>query len=273
MQAVAPEPIRVGDLTVQPFIDGVAVLGPSMFVAGGEPVDWSNHADLLDEDGNLPVPVGAFLVRTGERTVLIDAGVGVTKDPMFHGHELIENMTAAGVPPGSIDTVVVTHLHSDHCGWLATDEGSTFPNATIHLGPGDWQMFAVEAAGGRKLAGRLRSIENQVEPIDRDGVNIAPGITTRATPGHTPGHQSVVISSGTERLLMLGDALHCPAQLTESEWRFFYDVDKDLAARTREALLREADDPNTALLPAHFPGLTAARLVPATGKKRWVLGP
>ena len=82
----------------------------------------------------------------------------------------------------------------------------------------------------------------------------------------------MVLSSGDQRMIVLGDVLHCPAQLTHSEWEFFWDVDKDLAVRTREAMLREAEAPGTALLPAHFPGMQAGRLVAAAGTRRWVLG-
>ena len=257
------DPLRVGSLTVQPFQDGIAILDPSMFTVGDQAADWSAHADLLDADGRLRVPVGAFVVRSGDVTVLLDAGVGPTDDPMFSGAELLTNMAAGGVHPDDIDVVVVSHLHADHAGWLDRDGAPTFPNATIRIGAADWVHFVEQAGGGRRRAARLRSIESRVELIDRDGTAIAPGITTRATPGHTPGHTSTVLSSGGERLIVLGDALHCPAQLTESEWQFFYDVDRPLASRTRAELLREADDPHTTLLPAHFPGMRAARLVPA----------
>lgn len=89
---------------------------------------------------------------------------------------------------------------------------------------------------------------------------------------HAPGHTSTVLSSGEERLIVLGDALHCPAQLTEAAaGEFFYDVDPDLGVRTRQALLQEAEQPGTSLLPCHFPGMQAARLLPATGQRHWVL--
>lgn len=270
------DPIRVGRLSLQPVLDGIGVLEPSMFVTAHGPTDWSAHADLLDAHGRLILPIGVFVVRVrdarGERVVMLDAGVGETDDPMFDGHALLDNLAAAGLAPGDIDTILVTHCHADHCGWLERDGAATFPNATVWIGAADWTFFVEEAQGGRRRARRLRAIEEHVQLIDRDGLSVAPGITTRATPGHTPGHTSVVLSDGHERLVMLGDALHCPAQLTESEWQFMYDVDADLASRTRESLLREAESPSTALLPAHFPGMVAARLLPATGRRHWVLG-
>jgi glyoxylase-like metal-dependent hydrolase (beta-lactamase superfamily II) len=266
------DPIVVGDLLIQPVFDGTAYLSTDLFTGS----DWTDHTHLLADDGRLHVPVGAFVVRSGGRTVLLDAGVGRVDDDEFTGGLLLQSLTAIGVAPADIDTVMVSHLHSDHMGWLVEGDveldGLTFPNATVHIGAADWEHFVTTAQGGRRRAARLRAIEHRVQLIDRDGTTIAPGITTRATPGHTPGHTSVVLSSGDQRMIVLGDVLHCPAQLTHSEWEFFWDVDKELAVRTREAMLREADDPGTALLPAHFPGMQAGRLVAAEGTRRWVLG-
>lgn len=255
-------------MVVEPLFDGTAVLMPEMWAGS----DWTTHRHLLDGDGRLVVPVGAFLVHVGERLVLLDAGVGDVHDEMFDGGHLLVGLAAAGVDAVDIDTIIVSHLHSDHMGWLERDGEAVFANATIHIGAADWAYFVDGLGNGRRRADRLRRISDHVALIDHDGTIVAPGITTRATPGHTPGHTSTVISSGTERLVVLGDALHCPAQLTESEWQFVYDVDPILAVSTREALLREAEQPGTALLPCHFPGMQSARLLPGTGTRRWVLG-
>ena len=262
----------VGRLLVQPFLDGVAILTPAMFTIGESPADWTNHAHGIDPDGKIRVPVGAFLVHTGGKLVLLDAGIGEVDDPMFEGHALLDNLREAGIDPHEIDIVVVSHLHTDHFGWLERNGEITFKNATVFIGKADWRHFVEDAKGGAARAARLRVIESQVELIEGDGQTIASGVTTRATPGHTPGHTSTVISSGDERLIVLGDVMHCPAQLTETEWQFLYDVDKGLASRTREAMRREAEDPNTRLLPSHFPGMSSSRLLAGQGERRWVFG-
>ena len=260
--------MRVGDISIEAAYDGTALLMPDMWAGS----DWTDHRHLLDAEGQLVVPVGAFVVRTGDHLALLDAGVGDVHDEMFDGGELMQSLHALGVDPGDIDTIVVSHLHSDHMGWLEADGAPTFPNATVHIGAADWEHFVVQAQGGRKRAARLRAIEEHVELVDRDGVTIIPGLTTRLTPGHTPGHLSTVISSGDERMIVLGDSLHCPAQLTEIEWEFVFDVDPALARSTRAALVHEAEQPGTTLLPCHFPGMQSARLVPATaGTPTWVL--
>ncbi|MDO8364332.1 MAG: MBL fold metallo-hydrolase [Actinomycetota bacterium] len=260
-------PIRVGDIVVHPVNDGTAVLLPENWANS----DWTEHQHLLDADGRIQMPIGTFLARIGDRLVLLDAGVGVVSSEMFEGGLLLGNLAALGVQPGDIDTIVISHLHSDHMGWVERDGAPVFTNATVHIGAADWAHFVDNLGDGRRRASRLQAIESQVQLIDGDGVTILPGLTTRATPGHTPGHTSTVISSGDERLIVLGDAIHCPAQLTEVDWEFIYDVDPTLARRTRAALLQEAEMPGTALLPCHFPGLQAARLLPGAGTRRWVL--
>lgn len=219
------------------------------------------------------VPVGGFLVRVGERLVLLD-GIGDVRNEMFDGGQLLQSLGRwLGVQPADIDTIIVSHLHSDRMGWLQHDGTVTFPNATVHIDAADWQFSAADEEGdGKRRADRIRVVQEHVSLIWRTGRRSCP-----ASP-HEPrraraGPPSTVLSSGTERLIVLGDALHCPAQLTEAEWQFFYDVDVELAVRTRQALVREAEVDGTTPAPCHFPGMQAARLLPAQGTRHWVLGP
>ena len=260
--------MRIGDISIEPVYDGTAVLATNMFTNS----DWTDHQHLLDDQGALTIPVGAFLVRNGDHLALLDAGVGNFQNAMFDGGLLLDSLRGLGVTPAQIDTVIISHLHSDHMGWLSTDGSVTFPNATVYIGAADWEHYVEQGNAGRHDVGVLRAAEEHVELVHCDGVTLLPGMTTRLTPGHTPGHMSTVISSGTERLIVLGDALHCPAQLTELEWEFVYDVDAALARQTRAALVQEASVPNTALLPCHFPGMQAARLLPVNNAApQWVI--
>jgi glyoxylase-like metal-dependent hydrolase (beta-lactamase superfamily II) len=102
-----------------------------------------------------------------------------------------------------------------------------------------------------------------------DGQVIAPGVTVIATPGHTPGHLSLVVSSGTPRAIILGDVMHCPVQFDEADWSVVLDVDKELAKRTRERLMRELEDPSTISADGHFPDVVFGRVMPAQGKRYW----
>jgi glyoxylase-like metal-dependent hydrolase (beta-lactamase superfamily II) len=140
------------------------------------------------------------------------------------------------------------------------------PRATIWLGTADWHHFV--AGSGDMLTHireRFRAPAHaaRMQLIDRN-TTIGPGITALLAPGHTPGHMCVVISSGQERALLLGDAITCPVQLDEPTWHSMGDVDPALADRTRERLWRELEDQSTIGAGAHFPELQFGRVLRGT---------
>lgn len=174
--------IRVGDIVVQPIYDGIAVLKPEMWLGS----DWTDHQHLLDEDGDVVVPVGGFLVRIGERLMLLDTGAGVLHDAIFDAGALLDSLAAVGVEPSEIDTIILSHLHRDHMGWVERDGAPTFPNATIHIGAADWEHFVESPEARPKVVERLRAVESQVSLIDRDGVTILPGSPRERRPATPP---------------------------------------------------------------------------------------
>src|SRR3954471_14328016 len=114
--------VRVGAIEVVPLSDGTAVLPPEFWVG----FDFDRHPDVLAADGKLHMPIGCYLVRTGDRTVLLDAGMGPHAESWGAGGELPEQLRAVGVAPDDIDLVVCTHLHLDHAGWLVNDGAPFF---------------------------------------------------------------------------------------------------------------------------------------------------
>ena len=146
-----------------------------------------------------------------------------------------------------------------------------FPNATLRFGAGDWDHFVVDGseAPNVKDSVQLLADAGRVDVIDADGVNVAPGMTVRLAPGHTMGHLVLVLSSGDERAVLLGDAVTCPIQLEETDWAAMSDVDKDLSARTRVALWEELEKTGAIAVGAHFPGLEFGRVMPGQGKRYW----
>ncbi len=263
--AISVTAVKVGDIEVIPLSDGTCRMPPGYFPNA----DWSAHQALLGPDGTMRLPIGCFLVRTGDRTVLVDAGLGPLDLDWLVGGDLPAELAAHGVSPADFDTVVCTHLHMDHAGWLVEGGAAYFPNATVRFGAGDWNRWVEGAREGDRIreAMLLLEREHRLEPIDGDGASIAPGITARAAPGHTLGHHVLVVSSGDERLLLLGDAVTCPVQLEEEDWQAMSDMDPALSRRTRDALWAELEGTTTPFTAAHFPDLQFGRVLRGNGKR------
>lgn len=138
------------------------------------------------------------------------------------GGQLPLGLRAVGASPGDIDTVICTHLHADHCGWLFDAAGApVFRNADIWLGAGDWEHFVLgpEIWMFDHIRHGLQNADgSRMSLVTRD-TTVATGIDIMMTPGHTPGHLSVIVSSGGQRALLLGDAIACPLQLEEPTWQ------------------------------------------------------
>jgi glyoxylase-like metal-dependent hydrolase (beta-lactamase superfamily II) len=275
--------IKIGDIDILALSDGLSRL-PSMFFPG---LDVGVHPEVLDQDGTIHIPTGCFVIHTGDRTILVDAGLGPMRLPfpkglppavakpsepqpyMAEGGLLPLAMEAIGVRADEIDTVFLTHLHPDHIGWVAPGGTPHFPSARVVFGEADWQPFIADAAPEDPFKGSLLGAQayERTDPIKGDMINIAPGITARHAPGHTPGHYVLIISSGSERAYLLGDAVQCPLQLTETDITFMSDVDPAMAARTRELLFKELEKEHAAIGMDHFPGLEFQRIVPGEGRK------
>jgi glyoxylase-like metal-dependent hydrolase (beta-lactamase superfamily II) len=267
----------VGDIDIQPVIDGVArippteaYLGPGS-TPGGRGLnedDWAPHRALLDPDGNIELALGGFLIRSGDRVVLVDTGLGALESGAFKGGRLLDELAALGLQPGDVTDVVLTHLHFDHVGWTTRHGEVVFQNATYRCDARDWRHFVGPDPGATK---KLTPLESRLETWDTSGP-LLPGLDTMAAPGHTPGSTILVVSSGVERAMLLGDAVHCPVELLDDEWSGMGDVDPALALRTRVALARELEGTDVPVAAAHFPGMAFGRLLAASGRRSWVVG-
>lgn len=256
--------LNVGDIRITPLVDGeIRVRADTSYP---NVIDWEPHARWLDHAGGITMPFGAFLVHAGERVALVDTGVGPYPKPQFTAGRLLDDLATHAAAPGDITDVVLTHLHWDHVGWVAVKGEITFPNATYRCHARDWDHFQHEEAARRKL----EAIRPRLEMWSGD-VTVLPGIDAVLTPGHTPGHTSIVVSSGDERVVILGDAIHCPLQLEDTEIEFIGDVDHALAGRTREWLARRLESSGELAVGPHFDPLMFGRLIRADGVRRWVV--
>lgn len=269
--------MNIGGITIEGVSDG-HIPAPASAIFRRPEEDWAPHQQFLDKDGNVTMSMGGFLVRPGERVVLVDVGIGPKGDPARTGM-FMRSLEKLGVRPEEVTDVALTHLHFDHVGWASDGEKPTFPNATYRCHEADWEFFlgadpfddslGVQFLGGRRAIEVLPAVVDRIETWSGDQT-ILPGIDVRDAPGHTPGSTILTISSGAERALLLGDVVHCPVELLENDWDAIGDVDPKLAARTREALAREMEGTEVPMAATHFEGLRFGRLLSGTGRRQWV---
>ncbi len=272
---------QIGDLDVLVVSDGDARAPGTLYFQGTTAEQWGRHKRWLDHNGNVVFPFTCFLVRSGDTKVLIDTGLGPINMMGFKGGALFSELAAEGIRPEDIDVVFITHLHVDHAGNVAHIDDATarpaFPKATYRWTSGEnayWNGPAMEPSSRwpedtkAYLRGVFSAVESRFEPAE-DGMTVAPGINVISTPGHTPGHAGIVLSSGHQRAFVLGDAISCPVQLEETEWSGLGDIDKDLARRSQEAVVRELEGTDDLMTAAHFPGLTFGRVLRGEGKRYW----
>jgi glyoxylase-like metal-dependent hydrolase (beta-lactamase superfamily II) len=275
----------IGDIKMTWIPDGVHHVRALEQFRGGNQEIWNHHAEYIDENDWLVMSIGALLVSTAGKNVLVDLGFGprAVTDlsqlvPGHHGDliggELINSLKTLGVTPGDIDGVVISHLHPDHIGWASTVENDgyrtpIFTHADYFVGANEWNFWS-SAAGerGAPLPEELEIMARRLTLLDGTKTPF-PGLDAMPTPGHTPGHLSFVISSGEQRALILGDAVHCPAEITETELEFAFDVDPAMNRRTKEMISKELEKPHTHMVGGHFPDAVFGRLIKGAVERKF----
>jgi glyoxylase-like metal-dependent hydrolase (beta-lactamase superfamily II) len=266
--------ITIGDVEVISLADaeGSFATFPHAFKPDDEVTALARKSfgDLFRGDDHY-MPFFSFLIRA-ETTILIDAGLGPPPGeedfvPDRQGW-LLDQLAATGTQPDDVDTVFLTHLHADHIGWSVTGGHPTFPRAIYitHRSGWEWNTKPSRAEYAALLAPLEES--GALTLIDGDGA-LAPSIKAFETPGHAPGHMAVDISSGGERIVILGDVVVHPIQLTYPDCTYFLDDDAELAARTRADLVAKVavDDPIVAC--GHFPAGCFGRLAQTDPGPLW----
>lgn len=275
--AAKPAPltsITVGDIKITYLPDGEAHAVPTAFIPASTEEGWELHRQWLDDDRRMVSTFGGFLIETGDRKIAVDLGFGdasidIPDFATLTGGRYLDSLKQTGVTPEQIDTVIFTHLHIDHTGWTAPGGALTCGNARHVATTAEWEHWQQpDESGFGPNPDAASALASRLEPCS-DGDTIAPGVTIRATPGHTPGHQSLVISSGTARAIILGDVLHCPAQIAEPEWSVAADVEPALARRIRDQLMAELEGSDTTVAASHFAEAVFGRVLPAEGRRVW----
>lgn len=261
--------MRVGALEIQPVYDGHGSEPARETLRRPGPGDsWACHEDLLDEHGHLRFTLGGFLLRTGDRTILVDAGVGTIDNDKYHGGQFLRSLADNGVEPGDVTDVVFTHLHFDHVGWATKKGEVVFPRATYRVHAADWAHFVENPGADPGAVRKLSPLADRLETFEADQT-LAPGLDTRHVPGHTPGSTIFVVSGNGERALLIGDVAHSTVELTDPTWEAVFDVDPAAAKAVRAKLIDELTDSGDAVAAAHFPGLRFGRLITVSGDRRF----
>jgi len=251
--------IQIGKITVTSVSDGVLKTGLDV-ILGLSPEECSRLAGCA-YDAAIWLPVNSFLLDIGGRKILVDAGSGTNMQPTLG--KLPENLRAIGVPPESIETILLTHLHSDHANGLIDAEGkANFPNAELILHEQESRFWLERDAndGDSERVRRTLVISKQVTAPYRGRIRsvpngeVLPGITAVLQPGHTPGHTCWLLQSGDNRLLVWGDIVHLPSvQVPRPDSSLVYDVDPVLAPKTRAAVFDWVARERLPVAGAHMP--------------------
>ena len=258
-------------LTVVP--DGVSPLDPAFLTSAPEDY-WRSHPEYLNGDGHLVTSVGGLLVEREGRALLIDAGYGDRPGgsppvvPPWRGGQLPGSLRRVGRDPDQIEAVAFTHLHDDHLGWASPY--SPGAGGRVLLGRAEWLVTAPEWEANRRDAQgteRLAEAASRLRTI-ADGEEIFPGVTAVLAAGHSRGHTGYVIEAGRRRLVVLGDAVHSPAQLGHPEWTVLFDSDADRARASRLRLLELASAATLAYA-GHFADVVFGRVERTADGLRW----
>lgn len=267
---------QVGDIEVLVISDGVLPITASTLATNAEPADlagWLGDNYLPPEVVDWPLNV--VVVRSGDRTILVDAGLGLEFPDFPRAGNTVQRLEAAGVDLASVTDVVITHMHMDHVGGLITKglKERLRPDLQIHAASAEAEFWEAPDFSHtvmpqpipdvlRRVAsqflddyrGQLRTFETEYE--------VAPGVLISRTGGHTPGHSVVRLESRGEKLTFAGDAVFAPG-FDNPEWQNGFEHDPEEAARVRIRLLRELAATGEALVATHLPFPSVCRVAAA----------
>lgn len=269
---MAVERVTVGNVEIITVVDTFMEFPWAVFFPSKDASLFEPYKSLYPQswgENRFRTRAGTYVIRSQGKTILCDTGVGPGPHDWLGGLRggLMDDMKAKGISPDEIDLVVFTHLHPDHVGWNLNPEGRpNFPKATYFVPEGDWNAFSKALAANPHM--------QQVMPLREMGkMELVAGeraltseVTAIPTPGHTPGHTSLMISSSGERAVVMGDMAHHPAQVDQIEWCSGFDSDHAQTISSRRRLFDLVESEGLVAAFCHFPD-AFGKLVRLQGKR------
>jgi glyoxylase-like metal-dependent hydrolase (beta-lactamase superfamily II) len=241
---------KVGDAQVNVISDGMNTFAlPETFVlnAKKDQVNAALEKAFLPKD-KVSIHFTPLVINTGGKLVVVDTGNGPGAFASSKGNvgQFASNMAAAGIDPKAVDMVVISHFHGDHInGLLTADNVLAFPNAEVMVPSGEWKYFMDDGEMGKQTTDRMKAVfanarrvfdaglKKKVTPYEY-GKDVAPGLQAVATFGHTPGHTSFILSSGSDKVFIQSDVTNNPAVfVTNPGWHLMFDQDPQMSEATR----------------------------------------
>jgi len=272
--------MMLGDFEITALSDGTLPLKVETLLTNTSPAKVKKALDRWYLKDPVDTSVNVYLINTGSKLVMVDAGTGVLFGPTLG--KLVGNLQASGYRPEQVDEIYITHMHADHVGGLMSGDKLTFPNATVRADKHDadyWlsqaNMDAAPQNAKDFFKGAMASLNPYVaagkfKPFDGD-TELVPGVKAMASRGHTPGHTTYVVESKGAKLALWGDLMHVAAvQFAEPSVTIKFDTDPKSAAEQRKSAYADAASKGYWVAAAHlsFPGIGHLR---ADGKAyAWV---
>ncbi len=257
---------QVGDIEVLVISDGVLPIPAPVMATNADSASLSTWLDdmFLPPDV-LDWPLNVVVVRSGDRTILVDAGLGVEFPDFPRAGQTVHRLEAAGIDPAAVTDVVLTHLHMDHVGGLLTQglKERLRPDLQVHLAAREAEFWEApdfsHTAMPAPVPGTLRRVASQfldeyrghLRPFETEH-EVAPGVLISRTGGHTPGHSIVRVESRGQRLTFAGDAVF-QVGFDNPGWQNGFEHDPEEATQVRVRLLRELAATGEALVATHLP--------------------